>query len=109
MILMYDKKDGGKVSLRLREVDIGKVVTLGRGREAVVRIEDEKCSRIHAAIRYWDGIFVLRDMHSNNGTYKNGQRIEVTRIMPGDVILVGETEIRVNKDDISGEDTIIVA
>ncbi len=109
MILTYEKKGGGRVSLRLREVDVGKAVTLGRGREAVVRVDDEKCSRIHAAIRYWDGYFILRDMHSNNGTFKNGTRIEVARIVPGDVIRMGETDVFVNKDDVSGDDTVVVS
>ena len=107
MRLTYKKKDGGNVSIRLKPVDVGKPTTIGRGNETVIRIDDEKCSRIHAAIRYWDGIFVLRDMHSNNGTFLNGKKIDVAKLAAGDVIKIGDTEIAASKDESAGEDTVI--
>ena len=109
MRLTYNKKDGNKVSVKIREVDVGKPATIGRGTEAVIRVEDEKCSRVHASIMYWDGMFILRDMKSFNGTYLNGERIEVTRLKAGDVIKIGDTEIKTMDDNVSKKDTVLTS
>ena len=96
MLITYKKKDGANATVRLREISFTQPVTIGRGKEATVVLNDEKCSRIHTAIRYWDDIFIIRDMKSSNGTYLNGKKIEVAKLTPGDVIKIGDTELHVS-------------
>ena len=106
MILSYKKQDGTPTIVRLKAVSIAKPVTIGR-EEADIRIEDPKCSRIHAAIRYWDNIFIIRDMNSRNGVLLNGKKIDVAKLNPGDTIKVGDTEISVMAEEGSRSDVTI--
>jgi len=93
MLLSYTKADGHAVKMRLKAVPHSPTVTLGRGKEATITIEDGHCSRIHCAIMFWDDIFVIRDKGSSNGTLVNGAKIEVSKLKSGDVIKIGDTEI----------------
>ena len=71
-------------------------LTVGRDpANAVALTEDEYASTRHARVEpRRDGVWVT-DVGSTNGTYVNGERVsEPTRLRPGDVILVGETELR---------------
>ena len=69
-------------------------ITLGRDKAATIPLDDPESSRIHTAIRYWDDMFVIRDMNSRNGTFVNGAKIDVVRLNPGDKIKIGNTELR---------------
>jgi len=95
MILTYTKEDGSNVTVRLKEIPRTPAVTIGRGKDAVLVIEDARASRVNTSILYWDDIFVIRDVHSSNGTFVNGEKIEVAKLNPGDVIKVGDTELHV--------------
>jgi len=85
MRLRYSKADGTQMEFELGE----RPVTIGRSPEADVVILDEKVSRIHCGIRYWDGDFYIKDLKSKNGTYVNDRRIDVAKLKPGDRIRVG--------------------
>lgn len=63
------------------------------GREGVaVTIEDSELSRRHAAVRPVMGGFEVEDLGSLNGTFVNGQRINVpTRVSGGDSIKLGQS------------------
>lgn len=90
MVLKITKPDGKIVTMRLNVEITGKAVTIGR--DAQVKTDDLECSRIHCAIRYWDDIYVIRDMKSHNGTFLNGQRITVAELRPTDVVKIGKTQ-----------------
>jgi pSer/pThr/pTyr-binding forkhead associated (FHA) protein len=71
-------------------------VTIGRGQQNVVAIDgDEFASARHARVEpRRDGVWV-NDLGSTNGTYVNGVRIDRPRkLVDGDVVRVGETELR---------------
>ena len=71
-------------------------LTVGRGGQNDVAIDgDEFASARHVRFEpRRDGVWVL-DLGSTNGTYVNGIRIEDARkLAPGDVVRVGETELR---------------
>ena len=71
-------------------------LTVGRGGQNDVAIEgDEFASARHVRFEpRRDGVWVL-DLGSTNGTYVNGVRIaEARRLAPGDVVRVGETDLR---------------
>lgn len=67
---------------------------LGRGEEADVQLADPSVSRNHAMIDLGAGYAIVRDLGSTNGTFVNGERIETRKLMPGDVLTVGKTNLR---------------
>ena len=79
----------------VRDLD-SKPLTLGRAPQNDIRLpDDDYASARHARIEpRRDGVWV-EDIGSTNGTFLNG--IKVTRarkLSPGDVVRVGETELR---------------
>lgn len=71
-------------------------IMVGRSNINNVYINDPKMSRQHFAIEYTDGVFMLSDLESVNGTYINGIRVHGRqRLNSGDMILAGLTKIRI--------------
>jgi hypothetical protein len=71
-------------------------LTVGRGgQNHVVLARDEFSSAAHARFdARRDGVYV-EDLGSTNGTFVNGVRVgRSRRLAPGDVVRVGETELR---------------
>lgn len=69
---------------------------IGRQPDCAVQLNVARISRVHAEIRRDDnGDLLIRDLGSTNGTFVNGRRIETSaRIISGDVIHVGDQEMR---------------
>lgn len=65
--------------------------TIGRGGDVQVRLEDSYVSRRHCEIEEMEGVLVVRDLGSKNGTYVNSRRITEALLMPGDELSTGET------------------
>lgn len=64
---------------------------IGRSSEALP-ISDNAVSRRHAELTPDDGVWYIRDLDSQNGTYVNGVRIEGrTRLRAGDQVRTGQT------------------
>ncbi len=64
---------------------------IGRSSEAIP-LSDNAISRRHAELTPDDGVWFIRDLESQNGTYVNGNRIgDRTRLIPGDQIRTGQT------------------
>src|SRR3954453_19858645 len=75
-------------------------VTVGRsGQNDLVLDGDESASSRHARIEArGDGVWV-QDLDSTNGRFLNGARVVgAERMTPGDVLRVGETDLRVEED-----------
>jgi hypothetical protein len=71
-------------------------LTVGRGAQNDITLDgDEFASARHARIEpRRDGVWV-HDLQSTNGTYVNGARIDrPRRLTPGDIVRVGETDLR---------------
>jgi Nif-specific regulatory protein len=109
MILRYKAPDGSAKTIRLKTFSHSKPVTIGRSEEADVMIDDPNCSRVHVAIRYWDDLFVIRDMNSRNGTLVNGQKIIVAPLNPGDIIRIGNTDLEALAEEGSRSDVTLVS
>lgn len=69
--------------------------TIGRGGDVQVRLDDPYVSRCHCEIGEMEGILVVRDLVSRNGTYVNGCRITKALLMPGHELSLGETRFLV--------------
>jgi len=75
-------------------------LTMGRGSQNDVQLDrDEFASSTHARIEpRRDGVWV-EDIGSTNGTYLNGIKLTRARkLTPGDVVRVGETELRYDRE-----------
>ncbi|HQK91997.1 MAG TPA: FHA domain-containing protein [Armatimonadota bacterium] len=65
---------------------------LGRDPGCQVVVEDQFASKRHAAIDLRDGVYVLADLGSKNGTLLNGRPLEApTELLDGDRIRIGST------------------
>ena len=70
----------------------GDRIVLGRDDECDISLADTKVSRRHAAIEPdAEGIALLRDLGSSNGTYVNGERVQTAQLRGGEQIQLGDT------------------
>jgi len=73
---------------------VGKVVMVGKGPENSVRIPDPAVSTRHCGIQIDDSKFEIKDMGSANGTYVNGKKVQARFLRNGDLINLGQSELR---------------
>ncbi len=75
---------------RIVEILDGMELSFGRARDAAVRIDHEKVSRVHARLIRRGSSILIEDLGSRNGVMVNGLRIEAqTRLHAGDEIGIG--------------------
>jgi len=103
MKLHYSKQDG--VS---KEFELGdKSITIGRSPDADIILLDERVSRVHCNVRFWDGAFYIKDLKSKNGTFVNGRRVEVAKLSPADKIKVGGYTFTFEQPGAPGAETAL--
>jgi pSer/pThr/pTyr-binding forkhead associated (FHA) protein len=77
-------------------VDILKDMTLvGRKEDADVRLDHKSVSKMHCVIVKTDGLLLLRDLGSTNGTRVNGQRVRRAALLPNDQVSFASFKFRV--------------
>jgi serine/threonine protein kinase len=96
----------GPDSGRSIAVTEGKAIVLGRGQQSDVQINDPRMSRSHCTLQIDRGKLILRDNQSTGGTFVGSQRIAEHALAPGQVIRVGDTEIRCRLGADAGEQTV---
>ena len=70
-------------------------ITIGRGTEADLRIEDRFSSTIHCRIHSRGNTYLLEDMNSTNGTFLNGGGLSgEAKLQDLDEISIGDTTFR---------------
>ena len=77
---------GGKTAVFTKPV-----ITLGRSKEQDFCLLDESASRLHAYVRCENGVFILYDADSLNGTYVNSKRVTRSVLASGDTIRIGQS------------------
>jgi two-component system, NtrC family, sensor kinase len=81
---------------------------IGRSSEALL-LDDNAISRRHAELTPDDGIWYIRDLESQNGTYLNGEKIFArTRMRSGDQIRVGQTLLVFGQTETKSPDVVRV-
>ncbi len=84
-----------------QSVELRPTNTLGRHPNNSIQLLDKIVSKEHCIILQQDGVWILRDLGSLNGTYINSERVQGERpLRHGDEIALGSTRARF--DDGSG-------
>ena len=77
-------------------IHIGKAaLSIGRDPNGEIVLENERVTRAHCEIRFWGGDYILKDLHSKNGTYLNDTLVNVAILQVNDVIGVGPFSLSV--------------
>jgi pSer/pThr/pTyr-binding forkhead associated (FHA) protein len=85
---------------RIFRIMPGAVRTLGRATGADFIVDAALVSRVHCRFTATpDGGLEVRDLESTNGTFVNGQRMEVARLASGDKVQIGRVEVVALRDN----------
>jgi pSer/pThr/pTyr-binding forkhead associated (FHA) protein len=77
-------------------IEVAKDMTLvGRGEECDVRLEHKSVSKIHCVIVKTDGLMLVRDLGSTNGTRVNGTRVRRGMLLPNDKVSIANFHFRI--------------
>jgi len=89
---------------QFKQIPLSKgTVTLGRGQDADIRLDDELVSRRHCSVTF-DGIHVtVTDLGSTNGTFVDGQPIQTTVLDSDNRLQLGKMVMKVEFKDKSEE------
>jgi pSer/pThr/pTyr-binding forkhead associated (FHA) protein len=74
-------------------IDLTKDMTLfGRDEDCDVRLDHKSVSKLHCVIVKTDGVLLLRDLGSTNGTRVNGQRVRRAALLPNDALSIANVK-----------------
>jgi hypothetical protein len=73
-------------------------ITIGRSPDVELPLKAQLLSRRHCELRLGEKGLELKDLGSANGTFLNGQRVDSAGVETGDIIQVGDVELRVEFD-----------
>ncbi len=78
----------------LIETRFSSTLVTGRSRGCSLWLDDEECSRFHAALLRVDGHWWAIDLESKNGTRIEGRNIKRSRLRPGQWLQLGQSRLR---------------
>src|SRR5438445_196252 len=77
-------------------IDIVKdLIVVGRKDECDLRLDHKSVSKMHCIIVKTDGLLLLRDLGSTNGTRVNGQRVRRAALLPNDQLNIANYKFRI--------------
>jgi len=77
-------------------IDVVKDLTIvGRKDDCDLKLEHKSVSKMHCIIVKTDGLLLLRDLGSTNGTRVNGQRVRRAALLPNDQLSIANYKFRV--------------
>src|ERR1700722_14172137 len=77
-------------------IEILKDLTLvGRKEDVDLRLDHKSVSKLHCVIVKTDGLLLVRDLGSTNGTRVNGQRVRRAALLPNDQLNIASYRFRV--------------
>src|SRR5262249_48721272 len=86
LVLIYPIGPGMGTRYRLGRAP----VTIGRGSDCELLVNDHSVSRLHARIAWDSGGYVVTDLESTNGTLVNKIRTPTHRLTDGDYLQIGK-------------------
>ena len=72
------------------------LVVVGRKPECDLRLEHKSVSKMHCVLVKTDGLLLLRDLGSTNGTRVNGTRVRRAALLPNDQLAIANYKFRVH-------------
>src|SRR5262249_31578758 len=82
---------------RTHELKVDKT-TIGRVEDNTCEIAEPSVSSHHCEILLRGSDVVVRDLNSTNGTFINGEKVSETVIKPGQVLRLGQIEMRLETE-----------
>lgn len=77
-------------------IELVKDLTLfGRDDDCDIRLDHKSVSKLHCVVVKTDGLLLLRDLGSTNGTRVNGQRVRRAALLPNDHLSIANLKYRV--------------
>jgi predicted component of type VI protein secretion system len=71
------------------------LTVVGRKEECDLRLDHKSVSKLHCVLVKTDGLLLVRDLGSTNGTRVNGQRIRRAALLPNDQMTIAGFKYRV--------------
>lgn len=69
----------------------GMEVSVGRSPDCTLTEGGGALSRRHATVGFWDGLAIVEDLRSSNGTFLNGKDLKRPEVLvTGDVVMCGD-------------------
>jgi hypothetical protein len=78
---------------------VTQTLRVGRNTQAEIFLVDPSVSRNHAVVEFRGRDVVVRDAGSTNGTFVNGERVQMHTLRPGDRVAFGKTEMAVDCEE----------
>ncbi len=72
--------------------------TIGRVEDNVFQIPEPSVSSHHCEVLLQGNDIVVKDLNSTNGTYINGQKVTEGPLKPGQILRLGQIEMRLETD-----------
>lgn len=72
----------------------GNALEIGRGTGNALALDDLHIALHHAVIEYVDGHYVIKDLESRSGTYVNHRSVRMRPLADGDVVHIGNYNLR---------------
>lgn len=69
---------------------------IGRSSRCDLVLNDPSVSRRHVHLFFREGRWIVVDLHSTNGTYINGVRVQRSELLPGDQLTIGNDRLHVD-------------
>ena len=91
--IVLEVREPGKAMRRVPMT--GAPIGIGRAPECELVLKDSRVSRRHARLAARNGVLVLTDLGSTNGTRVNGHRVTEVVLGAGDRVQIGETSLLV--------------
>ena len=86
---------------RSQELTVDKT-TIGRVEDNTFAITDPSVSSHHCEVLVKGNDVIVRDLNSTNGTYINGEKITEAGLKPGQVLRLGQIELRLESEAPAG-------
>src|SRR5215475_13185626 len=83
-----------------QRVNLYKTLTVGRQPGCDVVLQDTQASRKHCQFQIREGLVVLKDLGSHNGTYIGPNKVAEAILAFGDTVRIGQSTLRLIPDEV---------
>src|SRR6266478_3701097 len=83
--------DGGPSIDLVKDLSI-----VGRKEDCDVRVDHKSVSKQHCVLVKSDGLLLVRDLGSTNGTRVNGQRVRRAALLPNDQLHIASVKFKIH-------------